>query len=55
MMYSTGMRLREALSLRIKEVGVGRRVITVREGKGSKDRVVMLPEGKHPLRAVLIA
>jgi integrase len=38
------MRLREALSLRIKDVDFGRRVIIVREGKGGKDRVVMLPE-----------
>lgn len=33
----------EALSLRIKDVDFGRRVIIVRQGKGGKDRVVMLP------------
>ena len=44
LIYGTGMRLREALSLRIKDVDFGRRVIMVREGKGGKDRVVMLPE-----------
>ena len=43
LIYGTGMRLREALSLRIKDVDFGRRVIIVREGKGGKDRVVMLP------------
>lgn len=43
LIYGTGMRLREALSLRIKDVDFGRKVIIVRQGKGGKDRVVMLP------------
>ena len=50
LVYGTGLRLREALSLRIKDVDVGRGVIVVREGKGGKDRVVMLPAS---LRAAL--
>ena len=37
------MRLREALALRVKDVDFGRDIIIVREGKGGKDRVVMLP------------
>jgi len=45
LVYGTGMRLREALSLRVKDIDFDRRVVIVREGKGGKDRVVMLPEG----------
>jgi integron integrase len=43
LIYGTGMRLREALSLRIKDVDFSRKLIIVRQGKGGKDRVVMLP------------
>lgn len=45
LLYGTGMRLREGLSLRVKDVDFDRRLIIVREGKGRKDRVVMLPDG----------
>ena len=43
LLYGTGMRLTEGLSLRVKDVDFDRRAIVVREGKGAKDRVVMLP------------
>ena len=43
-LYGTGMRLMECLSLRVKDVDFARRAIVVREGKGGKDRVVMLPQ-----------
>jgi integron integrase len=43
LLYGTGMRLMEALRLRIKDVEFDKRVIVVREAKGNKDRVVMLP------------
>ena len=41
----SGMRLMECLRLRVKDVDLQRREILVREGKGNKDRVTMLPEG----------
>lgn len=43
LLYGTGMRLMEGVRLRIKDVDFDRRVIIVRDGKGGKDRVVMLP------------
>jgi len=44
LLYGTGMRLLEGLRLRIKDVEFSRREIIVREGKGNKDRITMLPE-----------
>jgi integron integrase len=43
-LYGSGLRLMELLRLRIKDVDVARRQITVRGGKGDKDRVTLLPE-----------
>ena len=43
LLYGTGMRITEALQLRVKDVEFDRGVIIVRCGKGGKDRVVMLP------------
>jgi integron integrase len=43
LLYGTGMRLMECMTLRVKDVDFGRREITIREGKGFKDRVTMLP------------
>jgi len=45
LMYGSGLRLLEACELRVKDLDFGARVITVREGKGRKDRVTVLPEG----------
>lgn len=42
--YGTGMRLMEGVRLRVKDVDLERRQITVRDGKGGKDRVTVLPE-----------
>lgn len=44
LLYGTGMRLLEGLRLRVKDVEFERREILVRDGKGGKDRVTMLPE-----------
>lgn len=46
--YGTGMRLMEAMRLRIMYVDFTRHVIIVREAKGCKDRVVMLPRSLAP-------
>ncbi len=50
LLYGTGMRHMEGLSLRVKDVDFDRHVIIVRDGKGGKDRVVMLP---HSLESAL--
>lgn len=44
LLYGTGMRLMEALRLRVKDIEFERGLITVRDGKGGKDRTVPLPE-----------
>lgn len=54
LLYGTGMRLLEALRLRVKDVEFARREVIVREGKGNKDRVTVLPENLiAPLQAQL--
>jgi integron integrase len=48
LLYGTGMRIMEGVRLRVKDVDFARRAIVVREGKGAKDRVVMLPAALIP-------
>jgi len=56
LLYGTGMRLMEGLRLRVKDVDFDRQAIVVRESKGGKDRVVMLPKSLVPaLRALAAA
>ena len=51
LLYGTSMRITEALQLRVKDVDFDHRAIIIREGKGFKDRVVMLPESlTEPLK-----
>jgi integrase len=52
LLYGAGLRLFEALSLRVKDVNFIRGEVLVRDGKGRKDRVTMLPAAvREPLRA----
>lgn len=44
LMYGTGMRVSECVRLRVQDVDFGYRQITVRSGKGNKDRLVPLPQ-----------
>jgi integron integrase len=56
LLYGTGMRLLEGLRLRVKDIDFERRALVVREAKGAKDRIVMLPAAlESPLRAQLVA
>ncbi len=43
LLYGSGLRLLECLRLRVKDIDLAQARITVREGKGGKDRVTMLP------------
>jgi integron integrase len=54
--YGAGLRIMEALRLRVKEVDFVRKTVLVRHGKGGKDRIVPLPEAAvEPLREQLRA
>lgn len=57
LLYGSGLRLMEALRLRVKDVDFEYSQVVVRDGKGQKDRVTILPDGVQPplrvhLRAV---
>lgn len=54
LLYGSGLRVIEGLRLRVKDVDLSYRQILVRDGKGEKDRVTMLPGALiEPLRAHL--
>lgn len=54
LMYGTGMRVIEVLRLRVKDIDIPRGQIVVRDGKGGKDRVAVLPRCLiHDLEAQL--
>jgi integron integrase len=48
LLYGSGLRLMECVRLRVKDIDFGYARITVREGKGGKDRVTMLPVNLAP-------
>ena len=55
LLYGTGMRIMEAMRLRVKDIDFARREIAIRDGKGAKDRMTMLPNGlAQPLKLHLI-
>lgn len=55
LLYGSGLRLMECVRLRVKDVDFSYNQILVREGKGFKDRVTLLPESvKEPLRLHLV-
>ncbi len=52
LLYGADLRICECLRLRVKDVDFGYQQITVRDGKGNKDRVTLLPDSSvEPLRA----
>ncbi len=60
LLYGSGLRLMECVRLRVKDVDFGYRQVTVRDGKGEKDRRTVLPEalveslGRHLERVRLL-
>ncbi len=55
LLYGCGLRLNECLGLRVKDVDFERMTVTIREGKGNKDRTVPLPGSlKEPLQVHLL-
>jgi integron integrase len=56
LLYGSGLRLMECVRLRVKDFDLERRELTVRDGKGGKDRVTVLPASPvEPLRRQLEA
>lgn len=56
LLYGSGMRLMEVLRLRQKDVDFARQAILIRDGKGMKDRITVLPQRlQQPLKQHLIA
>ncbi|HEU4427980.1 MAG TPA: integron integrase, partial [Myxococcota bacterium] len=56
LLYGSGLRLLETLTLRVKDVDFGRRELRLRQAKGDKDRVAPLPDvTSPPLRHQLLA
>lgn len=54
LMYGSGLRLMEVLQMRVQDIDLVRHEITVRDGKGSRDRITMLPRFLvDPLRSHL--
>jgi integron integrase len=55
LLYGSGLRLMECIRLRVKDLDFDSNYVLVREGKGEKDRITMLPEKlKEPLKRHLV-
>src|SRR5437588_5342295 len=52
LLYGAGLRIMEAVRLRVKDIDFARHEITVRDGKGEKDRLTMLPHSLAPALGV---
>ncbi len=50
LLYGSGLRLLEGLTLRVKDIDLRRGEIVVRSGKGGNDRIAVLPEASAPPR-----
>jgi integron integrase len=48
LLYGSGLRLMECVRLRVKDLDFGQHLIVVRDGKGEKDRITMLPDAVVP-------
>ena len=48
LLYGSGLRLMEALRLRVKDIDTQRRELSIRDGKGGKDRLTLLPQSLIP-------
>src|SRR5258706_3295571 len=56
LLYGSGLRIMEAVRLRIKDIDFSREEIRIRDGKGERDRVTMLPQAlKHRLTLQVVA
>ena len=49
LLYGAGLRLSEALALRVKDIDLRRRTVVVRDGKGASDRRTVLPDALVPV------
>ncbi len=55
LMYGSGLRVNECMTLRVKDIDFSGGVLNVRSGKGGKDRTTLLPERLHaPLKQQLL-
>lgn len=52
LLYGSGLRIMEAVRLRVKDIDLQRNEITVRDGKGERDRLTMLPQTLKPALTV---
>ncbi len=54
LLYGSGLRISEALRLRVKDVDFRRRELVIRDGKGAKDRVTVLADSSLPAMKVQV-